>query len=73
MKKLDFKPLYEPASPFTIILTLIPPKCVFFRKMEGDSEGGGWKLGMAFICTGIVFVLSCGVASVVYYAGSLPA
>jgi len=35
--------------------------------MEDDSEGGRWKLGMAFICTGIVFVLSCGVASVVYY------
>jgi len=38
-----------------------------YREMEDDSEGGGWKLGMAFICTGIVFVLSCGVASVVYY------
>ena len=38
--------------------------------MEDDSEGGGWKLGMAFICTGIVFVLSCGVASVVYYTGN---
>jgi len=36
--------------------------------MENDSEGGAWKLGMAFICTGILFVLSCGVASVVYYA-----
>merc|ERR1719266_3203081 len=35
--------------------------------MEDDSEGGGWKLGMAFICTGVIFVLSCGVASVVYY------
>ena len=39
--------------------------------MEEGSEGGGWKLGMAFIATGIVFVLSCGVASVVYYTGSL--
>ena len=38
--------------------------------MEEGSEGGGWKLGMAFIATGIVFVLSCGVASVVYYTGS---
>jgi len=35
---------------------------------DGSDDGCGWKFGMAFVCTGILFVMSCGVASVVYYA-----
>ena len=37
--------------------------------MERDDEGDGWKYGLSFICLGIVFVLSMGVFSMVYYGG----
>ena len=37
--------------------------------MERDPDGDGWKYGLSFICLGIVFVLSMGVFSMVYYGG----
>ena len=37
--------------------------------MEGD--GDGWKYGLCCICLGIVFVLSMGVFSMLYYGARM--
>ena len=37
--------------------------------MEHSDDGDGWKYGLCFICLGIVFVLSMGVFSMLYYGG----
>ena len=43
----------------------------YFRIMvrHGNGDGNGWKIGLCFICFGIVGVMSMGVFSLIYHWG----
>ena len=37
--------------------------------MDNNEDGDGWKIGLSFICIGIMMVMGMGVFSLLYHKG----